>query len=143
MSLRDTVEALRHEGLRVTPSRQAILEVVIGSRKHLRVSEVFARAKAIAPGIGLSTVYRTMDLLARLDLVRNVHVEHRHQHYARARGGHAHHLVCSDCGLVVEFGRCRMDAVARRLSAEMGFQIDGHCLEFFGRCRGCRKMRRA
>lgn len=143
MRMGDAVGAFRREGLRVTPSRRAILEVVIGSREHLRVSEVFARAKAIVPGIGLSSVYRTMDLLAKLDLVRNVHVEHRHQHYARAGGGHAHHLVCSDCGLVVEFGRCRMEAVARRLSAEMGFQIDGHCLEFFGQCRGCRKVQRA
>jgi Fur family ferric uptake transcriptional regulator len=116
----------------------AVLQVVAASSEHLKVAEVHRRARRIEPRVGLASVYRTMDLPERLRLVKHIHVEHRHRHYARIREDHGHHLVCNGCGLVVEFSDCQLERLTRTLARRTKFQIEGHCVEFFGRCRKCR-----
>jgi len=131
-------EALRTQGLKLTQARNAVLQVLGTASQHLRVTEVHRRARRIFPRIGLASVYRTMELLARLKLVRPVHMEHRHRHYARIDKVHGHHLVCDGCGLVVEFSDCRVDRLARSLAKRTGFLIDDHSIELYGRCPKCR-----
>jgi Fur family ferric uptake transcriptional regulator len=125
-------------GLRLTRSRQAVLEVLAAASEQLKVAEVHRRARKIDPGIGLASVYRTMDLLAQLALVKPLHTEHRHRHYVRADGRHGHHLVCTGCGLAVEFADCRLERLMQRLARRTRFRIDSHFMEFFGRCADCR-----
>lgn len=131
-------QALRNRGLKLTQARNAVLQVLGAAPDHLRVTEVYRRARRIAPRIGLASVYRTMELLARLNLVRPVHMEHRHRHYARTDKVHGHHLVCNGCGLVVEFSDCRVDRLARSLARRTRFLIDDHSIELYGRCPKCR-----
>ncbi|HWU40903.1 MAG TPA: Fur family transcriptional regulator [Candidatus Acidoferrum sp.] len=131
-------QALRDRGLKLTQARHAVLQVLGEASEHLRVTEVHRRARRIAPGIGLASVYRTMELLARLNLIRPVHMEHRHRHYARIDKAHGHHLVCNGCGLVVEFSDCRVDRLARSLARRTRFLIDDHSVELYGRCPTCR-----
>lgn len=133
----DLQQALHNQGLRLTRSRAAVLQVLADSSEHLKVAEVHRRARLIEPGVGLASVYRTMDLLERLRLVKHVHVEHRHRHYARTDEHHGHHLVCNGCGLVVEFSDCRLEGLTRTLARRTKFRIEGHCVEFFGQCRRC------
>jgi len=130
---------LRQQGLKLTRSRQAILQVLTDSSDHLTVAEVHRRAQAIDPKVGLASVYRTMDLLDRLGLVKHVHVNHRHRHYAPVTEHHGHHLVCQGCGRVVEFSDCQAEAVARLLARRTKFQILSHSMEFFGRCPQCQR----
>jgi len=131
-------QALRNRGLKLTKARTAVLHVLGSAPDHLRVTEVHRRARRIAPRIGLASVYRTMELLVRLNLVRPVHMEHRHRHYARIDKAHGHHLVCNGCGLVVEFSDCRVDRLARSLARRTRFLIDDHSVELYGRCPTCR-----
>ena len=131
-------QLLHERGLRLTRSRQAVLTVLTGASGHLKVAEVYRRARKIDPGIGLASVYRTVELLARLELVKPLHTEHRHRHYVRANGRHGHHLVCTGCGLAVEFADCQLERLMQRLARRTRFQIDGHFMEFFGRCADCR-----
>jgi Fur family ferric uptake transcriptional regulator len=107
------------------------------------VAEVYRRAQKIDPGIGLASVYRTLDLLARLAIVKPLHTEHRHRHYVRVNGRHGHHLVCTGCGLAVEFADCRLESLMRSLARRTRFRIDGHFMEFFGRCADCRSGAKA
>ena len=130
-------ELFHNRGLRLTRSRQAVLEVLTGTSGHLKVAEVHRRARRIDPGIGLASVYRTMDLLERLQLVKPLHTEHRHRHYVRVTGQHGHHLVCTGCGLAVEFADCRLERLMQTLARRTRFRIDGHFMEFFGRCAKC------
>ncbi len=132
-------QALRNRGLKLTLARQAVLQVLGAASGHLRVTEVHRRARRISPGIGLASVYRTMELLARLNLVRPVHMEHRHRHYARVAAVHGHHLVCNGCGFVIEFSDCRVDRLTRSLARRTGFRIDDHSIELYGRCPTCRR----
>lgn len=134
--------AFRAQGLRLTQSRRAILQVVATTAAHLQVAEVHRRAARIAPGIGLASVYRTIDLLDRLGLVKRLHVDHRHRHYAPATEEHGHHLVCSGCGRVVEFSDCRVEGLAGALARRTRFVIEGHSIELYGRCPDCRPSRR-
>ncbi len=139
MDMNELQDTLRAHGVRITHSRLAVLQVLATSTAHLRVADVYRQALRIAPGIGLASVYRTMDLLARLQLVKHVHLDHRHRHYAPATDGHCHHLVCNTCGRVVEFSDCRADGLARTLARRTKFRIDGHCMDFFGQCPRCRR----
>ena len=133
-------QALHTRGLRLTQSRLAVLQVLAATPEHLKVAEVHRRARQIDGRIGLASVYRTMGLLAQMGLVRDVHVEHRHRRYAQITNGHGHHLVCTGCGLVQEFSDCPAGDLARTLARRTKFQIEGHCMEFFGRCAKCRRQ---
>ncbi len=135
-------QALQDQGLRLTRSRLAVLQVLAGSTEHLKVAEVHRRAQEIDGRVGLASVYRTMDLLARLHLIKHVHVEHRHRHYARITERHGHHLVCNDCGLVVEFSDCQLERLTRTLARRTKFRIEGHCMDFFGQCQDCSRRAR-
>ena len=130
--------ALQRQGLRLTRPRLAVLEVLAASSEHLKVAEVHRRARRIDSRIGLASVYRTMVLLERLRIVKHVHMDHRHRHYAPITEDHGHHLVCNGCGLVVEFSDCQLERLTRTLARRTQFRIEGHCVEFFGRCRACR-----
>ena len=116
----------------------AVLEVLASTAEHLNVAEVHRRARQIDLRVGLASVYRTMDLLERLRLVKHVHMEHRHRHYASITEHHSHHLVCRSCGLAVEFSDCRLEGLARTIARRTDFEIEDHCMEFFGVCRKCR-----
>ncbi len=132
-------QALQGHGFKLTRARRAVLQVLGATAQHLKIAEVHQRARQIDPRVSLASVYRTMDLLARLHLVQDVHMEHRHRHYARLSDDHGHHLICSRCGLVVEFSDCQAEVLARLLARRTHFRIDGHHLEFFGRCPRCRR----
>lgn len=143
MPINQLRQALHDRGLKLTRSRLAVLQVLVATSEHLKVAEVHRRALQIDGRIGLASVYRTMELLARLGLVKHVHVEHRQRHYARIREHHGHHLVCNGCGLVVEFSDCQLERLTRALARRTKFRIEGHCMEFFGQCRNCRRRSRA
>ncbi len=136
-------QALHVHGHKVTRSRMAVLQVLAATSEHLKVAEVHRRAREIDARVGLASVYRTMGLLARLRLVKDVHVEHRHRHYARVNEHHGHHLVCNGCGLVVEFSDCQVERLTRALARRTKFRIEGHCMEFYGQCLDCRRSRKA
>ena len=134
-SLRHTLES---NGVKITRARSAILRVLSATSEHLTVAEVYRRVRRIDRRVGLASVYRTMELLARMGLVKHVHLDHRHRHYASITADHRHHLVCTSCGLAVEFNDCRLEALERVIARRTHFRIDGHCVEFFGQCRKCR-----
>ena len=130
-------KAFQDRGLRATRTRLIVLEVLARSSEHLKVAEVHRRARQIDGRVGLASVYRTMELLSRLQLVKHVHVDHRHRHYARISERHGHHLVCNGCGLVVEFNDCQLERMTRTLARRTKFRIEGHCMDFFGQCQDC------
>ena len=132
-------QALHTRGLRLTQSRLAVLQVLAATPEHLKVAEVHRRAQEIDARVGLASVYRTMELLAQMGLVKHVHLDHRHRHYASITEDHSHHLVCTSCGLAVEFSDCRLERLTRTIARRTDFEIEGHCMEFFGRCAKCRQ----
>ncbi len=134
----ELIERLRNAGYKITPPRLAVLEVIQHKGEHLNPNAILEEAKAIHPALGRATVYRTLELLTELGIVRPIYVGEVGPTYIRAEGGH-HHLVCSHCGRVVEFDQCTADEMARDLGERFGFDIKSHLLEFYGVCTECQE----
>jgi Fur family ferric uptake transcriptional regulator len=132
----DLIQRLRSAGYKITPPRLAVLEIIQREGEHLNPNEILARAQTIHPQTGRATVYRTLELLTQLGIVRPIYVGDTGPTYIRAEGGH-HHLVCSRCGRVVDFEQCVADGMEQELEARFGFRIHSHLLEFYGLCPHC------
>lgn len=129
---------LRGHGYKLTPQRRVVLRVMASSRDHLTPEVIYEKARSENPGIGRVTVYRTLELLSKLDLVCRVHAGDGCRSYMMRRPTeHHHHLVCSGCGKVVDFTNCGLVETEKQLSQESGFDITGHLLEFYGVCHDC------
>ncbi|MCL4859993.1 MAG: transcriptional repressor [Caldilineaceae bacterium] len=131
-----TIDRLRAAGYKITPPRLAVLQVIKQEGEHLNPAEILARAQAIHPSVGRATVYRTLELLTQLNIVRPIYVGESGPTYIRAEGGH-HHLVCSDCGKIVDFDQCVAEQMVDELTERFGFVIKSHLLEFYGLCGDC------
>ncbi len=130
---------LREQGLPVTHQREAVAEVVFASEEHLSVDEIERRLRDRGDRIGKATIYRTLDLLVRSRLVE----EHdfgegfkRYEHRLSQQPVHEH-LICLECGKVIEFQSTGDPAVEARVQVEHGFVPARHRLEIYGLCREC------
>jgi len=130
---------LRAHGYKLTRQRRAVLGVLVKGTEHLSPAEVYERAKADCPQIGLTTVYRTLELLGSLGLIKRVHLDKGCHSYALASQGHCHHLICDSCGSVVEFEGCDLSPLLEAVAEQTGFVIKRHWLELFGRCPSCQE----
>ena len=131
---------LRKSGFKITPQRRTIIGASIHSHEHLTPAAIHERVRQEHPGIGLVTIYRTIEMLAELGLICETHAGGSCRSYLMRRPSeHHHHLICSDCGKVIDFTACDLGGLERRLSEETRFKISGHLLEFLGQCRQCRR----
>ena len=134
------VAALRRNDYKATPQRRAVIHAIANSNDHLTPAEIHDRIHQDHLGIGLVTVYRTLDVLITLNLVCELHTGTNCPSYTLSVPQHHHHLICSDCGKVVDFTGHNLAELEERLARESGFRIDDHVLEFTGRCRTCQEM---
>src|SRR5690349_17867711 len=127
---------LRARGYRLTPQRQLVLEAV-GTLGHATPEEIVATVRKTASGVNISTVYRTLELLEELGLVRHTHLGHGAPTYSVAGDDDHVHLVCRDCGAVQEASRELVGGTVEALRAELGFRVDIGHFGLFGTCREC------
>lgn len=131
-------DALKRGGHRLTPQRQFILQVLERAGHHLSAEEICEQIQVSYPGMSLSTVYRTLDLLARLGLVLEARLgsDRRVYELAREEGEHTH-LICRDCGAVSHPTALDLRLLSARLSAETGYDAIAVDVVATGRCPGC------
>jgi Fur family ferric uptake transcriptional regulator len=133
-------DLLRERGLRLTPQRQLILEAVHGLR-HATPEQLHAAVRERAAGVNITTVYRTLELLEDLGLVRHTHLSHGSPTYHAAGDDQHVHLVCRSCEAVTGVDPALLDPVARRLGEERGFRVDIGHVSLFGLCASCQEER--
>lgn len=122
-------EKMRRAGHKVTPQRMAVVGALC-EEQHQSLDEIRSRC----PRIGLVTVYRTLNLLSELGLVRRMDLGDRPRYEMAER--HHHHLICESCGLISEFEDCPLDQdVISRTNPD--FRVTAHSLELYGECAGC------
>ena len=127
---------LRSSGYRLTPQRELILGAVEKLR-HATPDEVFAEVRTHSTAVNISTVYRTLEVLEELGLVRHTHLSDRAPTY-HAVSGHEHfHLVCRNCRRVTSVDPDVIEPTVARLRDELGFEPDVGHLTIFGRCTSC------
>jgi Fe2+ or Zn2+ uptake regulation protein len=138
-NLSDAVALLTEHGYRITAPRRAVICAVLKKSCSFTAEQLVAEI----PGIGRSTIYRTLEILASLDVLARLLQPGGHPAYVVGSPGHRHHLVCSECGSVVAFTRCPVDEFLTDLGRDTEFAIQGHHLEIFGLCRNCQSHRLA
>jgi len=138
LSQKKIMAVLRQYGYRLTPQRRAIIKTVVLSQDHVTPAAIYDKLHQGQPNIGLVTIYRTLEILTRLGLICQVHAGGGHS-YTISASGHHHHLICSGCGLVVDFAGHNLAGLEQRLSRETGFKIEDHLLEFVGLCQDCQR----
>jgi Fur family ferric uptake transcriptional regulator len=131
---------LQEHGYRLTGARKAILKALASSGEHVSADELVELVHQDAPGVGRMTVYRTLDLLTKLTLIRPVFHGTAAARFVVLDQGHHHHLVCFSCKRVIEFDQCVLREIEKNVSIHHDFQIQGHLLEIYGRCRECRQQ---
>ena len=127
---------LRGRGYRLTPQRQLVLEAV-GALGHGTPEEICAEVRRTASGVNISTVYRTLELLEELALVTHAHLGHGAPTYHAATAAAHLHLVCRDCGAVIETDVAVADELVAKLEAAHGFETDVRHFAIHGRCSAC------
>jgi Fur family ferric uptake transcriptional regulator len=135
------VENIRGKGYRMTPQREMILEA-IHAEGHLTADAIYQRVHASSPAVNLATVYRTLELLRRLDIVTAIDTGESCVHYELAGEQRHHHLVCEGCGHTLELDCDVLEPLERELARRYGFQVNLNHLALFGTCPKCQKPKR-
>ena len=136
----DLQTKLNEEGRRMTRPRQVVLSILENAAVPLSPQTIHQQSLNTQQEIGLVSVYRTLDVLMELALVRKVHSPDGCHGYVLASPGHHHHLVCRECDRAVEFsGAEDLNNLVNRVQRETGFSIDGHLLQLYGLCPECQK----
>ena len=130
--------ALKAAGVRFTDQRAALWRFLYGRGDGATIGQMSESLKH--RGIGLTTVYRTIDLFQRLDLVNQIHSEQGEHRYIIKEPGHTHPVVCTDCGQVRDIDICLVGQLKEEIEKRLGYVVTSHSLELYGVCPGCREQ---
>ena len=133
------VGRLSEKGYRLTPQRLMILSAIEGSRDHISAEEIYAQVVAKYPHVNISTVYRTLELLKKLGMVYEIDLGEGRIRYHAEGSGHHHHLVCQDCGKVIDIDEASLSSLRDVLLRDYKFRAELRHVAIFGLCEDCRK----
>lgn len=135
-------KVLKSAGLRMTSQRALILDIISQGHEHLDADEVYQLARQRQSNLSLSTVYRNLQMLKGLGVVKELHFDESHHHYEAKPSVEHHHLVCLDCGKVVEFGGALSQKMRRDIARKKGFEVTGVEVHMTGYCARCRRRKK-
>ena len=127
----DTLEA---RGFRSTAPRRIMATVIGDQERHFTAEGL---RQQLPRRMGRATVYRTLKLLVEAGVLCRVLLEDGDLHYQLSHHGHHHHLICVQCGSSQDLTGCDIEDLLLTTSADHGFELSGHWLEVYGRCRNC------
>lgn len=137
----DFKEQLKEKGYKLTTQRQAVLNVIIEHEgEHLSTEEIYELVKQNHPEIGLATVYRTLLLLDRMEVVHKLDLDDGCSRYElnRKKEDHRHHhLICTQCGAVAEVEEDLLESLEDEILKKNGFIVKDHRVKFYGYCSNC------
>jgi Fe2+ or Zn2+ uptake regulation protein len=150
----DLLAALVRASHSNTRARRAVLEALCEAGGQATPAQLLALGRVHQPSLGLITVYRTLEILNDLGLVRKLHLDEGCSTYALSpasvqqadetmhrRGDaphhHSHHVICQRCRRATEFAGCDIDMVVAAVEAQTGYRVREHWLEMFGLCPDC------
>jgi Fur family ferric uptake transcriptional regulator len=130
---------LERRGLKLTAERQALFEELFARHEHVEPDELLVRLRAKHKKISRATIYRTLDLLLDAGVVGRVRIGESGYRYERMRAGDHHdHLICNECGRVIEFREPQIERLQDDVYERYGFVPLSHSHQLRGICRQCR-----
>ena len=128
------------QGLKWTNQRDLILDEFLRAGAHLSTEELYLRLREQHPRIGHATVHRTLKLFAECGIAEPHHFGDGQTRYETSTGEEHHdHLICTNCGAIVEFENPQIEALQESVASEHGFRIVRHRLELYGNCAVCQR----
>ncbi len=125
-------------GLKMTTQREKILEVFLRTPGHVTAEQLYDRMKRVDPGIGFTTVYRTLRLLCGCGLAQERKFGSGPTRYERAHTRQHHdHLVCVKCGRIIEFENKPIEELQKKVARTHAFELLDHRHELYGHCKEC------
>ena len=119
-------------GYKMTTGRETTIDVLSKTDEHLSAEDIYIKVHSINPAIGLTSVYRTLELLVNMGVASKFDFGDGRARYELAEGPkgakHHHHLVCTGCGRIVDYSE---------LSRKYNFRITSHLVQFYGLCNKC------
>ena len=130
------VEYLKSKNLKLTQQRLDILEVFLRAKTHVSAEELFKSLHDSHPGIGYSTVYRTLKLLKDADIAKENYFGDGFIRYESSfNRDHHDHIICVKCDEIFEFENDEIERLQEQVAASIGFKIVDHQLEIYGVCQ--------
>ncbi|EDP76380.1 transcriptional regulator (FurR family) protein [Hydrogenivirga sp. 128-5-R1-1] len=133
--LESFIERCREAGLKITPQRVAVYEILLNSHNHPTVEEIYEEVKKRYPFVSLATVYRTVETLEQMGLAKKVCYWGSSARYDANTDDH-HHLICVSCGAIRDIYMDKKIDIPQELE---GFETAGYSVNVYGLCPQCRE----
>lgn len=137
--LRDAISTLKESGVRITPQRHAVLEYLLNSMIHPTADDIYKALESKFPNMSVATVYNNLRVLREIGLVRELNYGDSSSRFDCNTTEH-YHIVCEECGKIVDFHYPSLDEVEALAEKVAGFDITHHRLELYGTCEECKKV---
>ncbi|ADL13285.1 Fur family transcriptional regulator [Acetohalobium arabaticum] len=139
IKIKNVKDKLAANNYKMTSQRRIILESIIENEgEHLSAEEIYARVKEEEPGIGLATVYRTLELFCDLNILHQLNFDDNCRRYElNHENKHHHHLICINCGSITEFNDEILEDFETGIEQEHNFSVTDHRIKFYGYCKNC------
>lgn len=141
--IEDLKKHFKKNGFKLTHQRRNIVEILLEkSSEHLNTEEIYNVVKKRCPEIGLATVYRTLQILDNLGYLNKLNLDDgtvRYQINLDISSHNHHHLVCNNCGKIIEVEEDLLDNIENSIQKKYMFKITNHDLKFHGICEDCLK----
>jgi Fur family ferric uptake transcriptional regulator len=131
------LDVIVQNGYRPTSARQSIISELVNSAGHVTADDLVHKVRLQSPNVGRMTVFRTLDLLCELGLVRPIYQGTGAAHYILMANGSHHHLICNRCHDVIEFDECSAAMLEEQMARQFNFHVSSHLLELHGLCQNC------
>jgi Fur family transcriptional regulator, ferric uptake regulator len=133
---------LQEKSLRFTRERSLLLEEIMGTDSHFDADGLYATLVAKGLKASRATVYNTLDLLVECGLISKYRFGENHSRYEKAFGRPRHdHLVCLECGAIIEFVNEKLDRIQKTVCDEKKFKMQNSTLQIFGICSTCQRKK--
>lgn len=135
--LQQALDTLKESGIRITPQRHAVLEYLLTSMTHPTADEIYRALESKFPNMSVATVYNNLRVLKKIGLVRELTYGDDSSRFDCNTTEH-YHIICNDCGKIVDFDYIGLDELEAAAEEETGFEISYHRLELYGKCDECK-----
>lgn len=134
--LKGALDTLKNSGVRITPQRHAILEYLISSESHPTADDIYKALEGNFPNMSVATVYNNLRVFRNARLIKELTYGDASSRFDFVTHDH-YHIICDECGTIVDFHHPGLDEVERLASHVTGFKVNSHRLEVYGTCPSC------
>ncbi|APW66346.1 MULTISPECIES: Fur family transcriptional regulator [Arcobacteraceae] len=138
-AIEELKKIVKQKGLKYTEQREIVLNILIHAEDHLTAEEVYNEIKSQDnnSNIGIATVYRALSFLEEVDLITSINFGTDGKKYESNAKSHHDHLICTECGKIIEFLDDEIEKRQERIAKKNKFKITSHSMQLYGVCSDC------